>query len=333
MIDQGDRAVIFERIAYRPFRPRVARLKGRVPVSRSGAIIHPVWLSRSLYWHEWVIVRSLAVAFLSFLRRGAHAVTDPRPLGIIHSLWSAGYYHWVTESLPRALEIRRRYPDAIPILPKDHYAGYAAALTALGFDDVRWFPQSSNALIHSPVVSECPPRFGTTDPALLRDVRDAISAHYRLKATKEPHRIVYVSRARARGRRVRNEAQLTAMLQSLGAEVVHFEDLDFAAQVRLMGETRLLVSIHGAGLTNMMWMPPGGRVIELLPVRNGWFDWNSVRRSFRHDACYVRLAEALGHRHRALLGMAHHARFGGTWNADLTVDAEALRTAVVEMSA
>ena len=300
-------------------------------MSRSGAIGHPVWLSRSLYWHEWVIVRSLAIALLSFIRRGASAVSSQRPLGIIHSLWSAGYYHWVTESLPRALEIRRRYPGAIPILPKDHYINYAASLTALGFDEVRWFPPASNALIDDPVVSECPPRFGTTDPALLRDVRDAIVAYHSRKAAPAPHRIVYASRAKARGRRVRNEGEVVAMLREFGAEIVHFEDLDFAAQVRLMAETRLLVSIHGAGLTNMMWMPAGGRVIELLPVRNGWFDWNTVRRSFRHDACYVRLAEALGHRHLGLLGKAHHARFGGTWNADLTVDAESLRGAVADM--
>ena len=47
----------------------------------------------------------------------------------------------------------------------------------------------------------------------------------------------------------------------MGFETVYTEELSFAEQVRLFSETRCLVSIHGAGLTNLMFMPPGGHML------------------------------------------------------------------------
>jgi len=36
-----------------------------------------------------------------------------------------------------------------------------------------------------------------------------------------------------------------------------------ACQVALYSRTHVLVGLHGAGLTNMMFMPPGGLVVEI----------------------------------------------------------------------
>lgn len=328
------RSSIFETITYCPFRPRIGRAKGKVLATRAGIVVGGGWLWRSLYHHGWVTIRAIAIAIASLLRRGVAPVAAMGPpVGLIHSLWSAGYYHWLTESLPRAYLLREAWPGVVPILPRGHYAAFAPSLAALGFDRIEWFPDGRNAIIDRPYLSECPPRFGTTDPALLNQVRRAVLDHFELPANGSAKQLVYVSRAQARGRRVANEAEVVAMLDKLGATIVCFEDLDFAGQVAMMDQTQLLVSIHGAGLTNMMWMRPGGAVIELLARRNGVFDWNVVRGSFLHDACYVRLAEAMGLRHRAVVGQAHNSRFSGTWNADLTVDVSCLLEAINELRA
>ena len=53
------------------------------------------------------------------------------------------------------------------------------------------------------------------------------------------------------------------MLDREGFQVICAEDLTFEQQVRLASQTRYLVSNHGAGLANMLFMPAGGRVFEL----------------------------------------------------------------------
>lgn len=37
-----------------------------------------------------------------------------------------------------------------------------------------------------------------------------------------------------------------------------------------MSKTDILVSVHGAQLTNIIWMSPGGRVLEMFP--KGWLE-------------------------------------------------------------
>ena len=71
------------------------------------------------------------------------------------------------------------------------------------------------------------------------------------------------------------------MLRKFGFETVCAEDLSFEQQVQLCSRARYVVSNHGAGLTNVLFMKSAGSVLEL-----------------RHEAdcvnnCYFTLSSAL----------------------------------------
>lgn len=70
----------------------------------------------------------------------------------------------------------------------------------------------------------------------------------------------------------------------LGTRIVDSSGLDPRAQVLLHASARILVGQHGAGLTNMVWMPAGSTVIEIHPPLPG----EAVE-------TFSRLARALGH--------------------------------------
>lgn len=301
--------------------PRVERIKGRVVVSRSGAIIfnYP-WSFRSVYKNVIVFLKVYIISISSLLIRRRVKLRNDNIYGVVHSIWTAGYYHWITECLPRVLVLKEAFPDAILLLPRGRYENYSDSLKALGVNKVDFYPSNSNVILDSPVLTECAPRFGTSHPAILCKIRDVVAAHTDSNIDITADKIVYVSRAKSRGRFILNESVLVDSLQKLGVESVHFEDLDFFEQVRLMRHCRCLISIHGAALTNMIFMPAGGFVLEIVPEKRGLFDFSYVRRSLKHDGCYVRLASALGHIHMALAGKPDGRFYSRTHMSNLSVD-------------
>lgn len=80
----------------------------------------------------------------------------------------------------------------------------------------------------------------------------------------QPRRI-YVSRERARNRKVLNEAELVEALGALGVTRVFTEGMSLAEQMALFHGAELIVAPHGAGLTNLVFARPGSLVVELLP--------------------------------------------------------------------
>jgi hypothetical protein len=82
-----------------------------------------------------------------------------------------------------------------------------------------------------------------------------------------PNRVIYSTR---RGRLARippNNQALEGLMTDLGVEVVDMGTLPWVEQVRLMNQTSMAVGLHGANLTNVMFMRPGCKVVELMPQK------------------------------------------------------------------
>lgn len=312
----------FDSLSYKLFYPSIKILNRKIYVSRSGAIFFDWKFSFScVYRNPIVFFKLYSISLLSFLIRPfAEKAENNRVYGIIHSIWTAGYYHWITESLPRALILKDRCPDYIPLLPSDRYANYTDSLKLIGIEGVDFFPESSNVILRSSIVSDCPAAFGTTDPSLLIRVKKLIYKNIGIQENSNPRKIVYVSRRKARGRKIIDEERLLDSIGCANLEIICFEDFSFADQVRIMSNAKCLISIHGAALTNMLFMPSGGTVIEILPEKHGIFDYNYVRNSFKHDPCYVRLAEALNHKYFPIFGRADTPSFVGTHMSNVKLE-------------
>lgn len=123
-------------------------------------------------------------------------------------------------------------------------------------------------------------------------------------------RSVYLSRNTQKTRRLANEAALWAVLAKHGCEFVVPESLPHAEQVRLMTETRRLVGVEGAALTNMTFANEAITVLEIFPRGAAYPFW-------------VALALQLGHRYRNV--MSNPAGINDHITLDPTVLDEALR--------
>jgi hypothetical protein len=80
-----------------------------------------------------------------------------------------------------------------------------------------------------------------------------------------PRRIL-VSREGSLFRRCENEAAIADIAVRHGFKPVRLEDLTFDAQVDLFSGAEIVMGVHGAGFTNMLFAPAGALLIELHPA-------------------------------------------------------------------
>lgn len=67
-------------------------------------------------------------------------------------------------------------------------------------------------------------------------------------------------------RTLSNEAEVAAYLAARGFVTVYPETLPVADQFRLFREAETIVAIHGAGLAPLLYIPPGGRLRQLVEI-------------------------------------------------------------------
>ncbi len=84
-------------------------------------------------------------------------------------------------------------------------------------------------------------------------------------AEAPPVRALYVSRADAANRPMRNEAAFEALMADRGIDKVIASTLSIDAKIARFRAARLVVGAHGAGLASAVFCRPGSVVYELFP--------------------------------------------------------------------
>ena len=207
-------------------------------------------------WRRRTLVKFFAVNHLLRRRRRiAEAVwaTDD---------WSDGYFHWLADVLPRLLAVRDRLGRLTLLLPHHLRAMdfVAPSLEAVGARRVEYVGADEVLVCDRLLVPSHTAPSGHYNEGLIREVRRILVERFGGGRAAAPADRVYVSRGGAGKRRIVNEAEVVAALTERGFRVVRAEDHTFEEQVAIFAGARHLVSNHGAGLTNMLFMPPGASV-------------------------------------------------------------------------
>ncbi len=324
----------FERILYDNFLPRVKYLSRKnYIVTRNGIVVNDICLSIfNCYANPMVFFRALVIGFFSIFKRGFRKISEQ--VCIIHSIWSLGYYHWLIESMPRAMILQEKYPNAKIYLPSFDFKKYEEILNTVGIKSIEYFPHNKNILTRNLILTECPKTWGNIDSSLLRKMSNKIVDYFGLvnnrKDESERISILYITRKNARGRRVINEDELCEFILNCGGEVANFDNLNFESVVKLMRKSNIVVANHGAALANLIFMVEDTKIIELFPKRNQPFDYRPVGNSFLHISCYLNLCNIFNINHRYIICNHNRRRWQKTDLADLYVDIDILKSMIYE---
>lgn len=195
--------------------------------------------------------------------------------------FSNNFYHWFTEVLPKMIYVKNYLQKDckffIPFALTD-YQLTSLKICGINFycakNEVTLFPRLN-------VVENFTGSTGYYHPDLLNDISELIKNSF--SGNKNIKRRIYVTRKNAARRKILNEEELYTVLERYGFEIFDFDEIKFEQQFEILMNTSILVSQHGAALTNMIFMQPQSTIVELLP------------KEVFTDKCYFILAGTLKH--------------------------------------
>ena len=237
-------------------------------------------------------------------RKSADARRFPGTSAIIHAAGYRNYFHWTIEIMPRlfALQAGIRQGvlklDRILMFYDEPFRFVHESIAALLPDLLPLIEVAPSELTH---LERCCFFVDAADDTEYQDHRAhtsrmktctgflAEAVDQRL-ATQPPSpgRVLLVSRADAPKRKLLNEDRLLAAFADLGMERVVFSTMSVAQQIDTMGQARLVMGAHGAGLTNAIYCRPGTTLVEINSA-----DYLRRCRSFADIAMYRRLRYGL----------------------------------------
>ena len=236
------------------------------------------------------------------------------PVGLVYELWSAiNYYHWICDALPRLLLLREKHPNCTLLVPAPTPDYVVETTRKLGFHHLLGVTRGQVLKVENLILPELTAKGGMQNKDLINRVREELTAGVNPVATVSRRRI-YASRSLAKMRKISNEQEVIQMLKRYDFEIVHFESLSFAQQIELVYNAQILVGMHGANLTNLLFMPRQSQVIEIM---------NQDYENF----CYYHLASNVSVKYSCLMSAGQHGGKGRN-DDDLSVNITELEAAV-----
>jgi len=239
-------------------------------IFRRGRIYREAF-AHDLYWAEYRRPTAYARFLLKnyWLRRGRRDVSTG--VWICDNLSASNYHHWLIDCLPRLLRAEELFPgNGLLLLPSGFRRNPYVEFTLCAFPGIkhiRWMSGRVKTRVARLAVVPRPPAF-------VYRRRELEEVAHRVAAVAGPSgssRRVYFSRADARRRRAWNETALVRLLRSYDFEIIRIDPAKPWEQVRAARGARVILGVHGAALSNLIFMQAGGRLIELRHGREDVF--------------------------------------------------------------
>lgn len=239
----------------------------QVRVAWHGSVVKGLRVFLPSLPQPWMELEIAGVFLLRQLRSRTVPSLAASPVGLIFDSWSGNYFHWIAEALPRLALLRKIQPDCIVLLPGPNPPEYVTCtVAAMGFRRTYTILPGELVSVSDLWMAVRPGRHGYLEPSLVREVREAVMCHLanHFDPTRRATRRLYISRSRQSWRQLTNEAEIVALLAHYNFETIYFEDMSFVEQVRTMYEAAIFIGIHGANMTNILFMTPGTHAIEMM---------------------------------------------------------------------
>lgn len=190
---------------------------------------------------------------------------------IIHLPWAkSSNFHWFIDCLSRIYLLKNYFKNEITILVSEKIKKFQ--LETLKFCipknwKIRMIKDNQVYKIERFIF----PSFlnshlsGYLDLRVIEFIKSKIIEGYNIEKKNTKKEKIFISRNKANKRKILNENKLHDILKKYNFKIIFSEDLKYKEQVELFYQSKIIISAHGAGLTNILFSEEA-TVIELHPI-------------------------------------------------------------------
>jgi len=243
-------------------------------------------LEESYFRRDWRKKTSIFMKLIILLSPIHKKVKKVENSFFIIDLWSTGYFHWFGDVIHKYFMLKESNYKGKVLIP-EKFKKINFVVESLEFFSIPHIFIKKNELAFSNKLYLLP--YKLISGNYLENTTLAINKTVNFpKTTAE--KIIYVSRSKAKYRKVVNELELIKVLKKHGVEIYNFDKMSLIEQITIAKKTKLFISMHGAALTNMLFMNKSQNILE---IRHPNSDLQN---------CYFSLASALKHNYFYFLG-------------------------------
>ncbi|MEL6495054.1 MAG: tetratricopeptide repeat protein [Cyanobacteria bacterium J06623_7] len=201
------------------------------------------------------------------------------------------YYHWMFDILPRLELIRRsniKFKEIDWFVVNSISKPYQQeTLKLLGIPEAKILESDRHSHIQATelIAPSFPGYLDWVPEGTIQFLRQTFLPQNNLTVTKNDK--IYVSRAKAKNRRLVNEAAVSQLLAKYGFTTVFLEEMTVLEQVAIFAGAKTIVAPHGSGLTNLAFCASGTKVVELFSPNYIRTDYWMISQQLRLEHYYL----------------------------------------------
>jgi hypothetical protein len=166
---------------------------------------------------------------------------------------SSNYYHWIMDSLPR-LHLLEEFINSIDyfIVPEKLHSFHIESLKYWGIEENRLIKMKKTDKLYfeNLYVPSLPGSEGNSPLWAIKYLREKFLYFH---DNSSPKNLVYFSRRNANERYILNEDEVIKLLVARGFKIYEMSEYTLAEQIKISQNAKMIVSAHGAALTNLIF--------------------------------------------------------------------------------
>lgn len=233
--------------------------------------------------------KALYPYYFSFKRKKAKNTKQIHEAILFDYIKGHNYFHFYSDVLGKLYMINNELPQLkhLPLLVAEelyHKRHFQFFLKLKPVSEFNWYVHKKNEIIEINTAYLLQPM--PYDAKYWKWIR-SICKQYILP--QHPGKKIFINRPPATGRHIDNHKEIHQLVRRYGYEIVEMENKTIEEQIALFSSSSHIISIHGAGMTNLVYCHNNTQILEVMPNE-------------RISSHYYWVAKKLGLNYECILG-------------------------------